>query len=114
VGDITKNFSRKEFACKCGCGFDDIDHRIVHRLQVVRDILKVPITINSGCRCLKHNYNVGGKPASLHLEGLAIDWSVEDEEKHMEAGSLLTDWSGGFRHYLYFIHCDIGKKRRWR
>ena len=25
MGDLTKNFSRSEFACKCGCGFDDID-----------------------------------------------------------------------------------------
>jgi hypothetical protein len=113
VGDITKNFSRHEFTCHCGCGFDSIDERIVHRLQVVRDILQVPITINSGCRCLKHNYSVGGKPASFHLEGKAIDWTVEDEATLMEADRLLTNWSGGFRHYLDFIHCDIGPKRRW-
>jgi len=113
MGDITKNFSRHEFTCKCGCGLNDIDHRIVHRLQVVRDILQVKITINSGCRCLNHNYNVDGKPASLHLIGKAADWSVEDEETLMEAGRMLANWSGGFRHYLDFIHCDLGPKRRW-
>ena len=73
LGNITHNFSRHEFACNCGCGLDNIDNQIVHRLQVVRDILGVKITINSGCRCKGHNYAVGGKPASLHLEGMAID-----------------------------------------
>ena len=113
LGNITHNFSRHEFACKCGCGLDNIDNQIVHRLQVVRDILGVKITINSGCRCKEHNYAVGGKPASLHLEGMAIDWTVEDEEKLMEAGSLLANWSGGFHHYSNFVHTDIGRKRRW-
>ena len=113
MGNITHNFSRHEFACKCGCGLDNIDNQIVHRLQVVRDIIGVPIIIGSGCRCKEHNYAVDGRPASLHLEGRAIDWTVEDEEKLMEAGSLLANWSGGFHHYSNFIHTDIGRKRRW-
>lgn len=113
MGDITRNFSRHEFACKCGCGFDDIDIRVVNRLQVVRDILGVEITVNSGCRCKAYNYKVGGKPASLHLEGKAIDWTVKDEEKFMSAGKMLAGWSGGFHQYSNFIHTDIGRKRRW-
>ena len=113
VGNITHNFSRHEFACRCGCGLDNIDNQIVHRLQVVRDILGVEITINSGCRCKEHNYAVDGRPASLHLEGRAIDWTVEDEETLMSAGRMLHDWSGGFHRYSNFIHIDIGRKRRW-
>lgn len=113
MGDITKNFSLWEFACKCGCGFDDIDVRLVHRLQVVRDILQVEMAINSGCRCHKHNQKIKGKRYSFHLTGQAADWTIEDEEKFMEAGRLLANWSGGFHHYSNFIHTDIGPKRRW-
>lgn len=118
VGDITRNFSRWEFACRCGCGLDSIDERSVHRLQVVRDILQVRIDIRSGCRCKKHNYDVRGKPSSFHLvqengKSWAIDWTIEDEEKLMEAGRLLSNWSGGFHQYSDFIHTDIGPKRRW-
>jgi len=113
LGDITRNFSRKEFACKCGCGFDDINICVVNRLQVVRDILQVPIIINSGCRCKSYNHKVGGKPLSLHMEGEAIDWTVEPEEKFMFAGKMLSGWSGGFHQYSNFIHTDIGRKRRW-
>jgi len=118
VGDITRNFSRHEFACKCGCGFDAIDERIVHRLQVVRDIIQVKIDIHSGCRCKQHNLDAKGKPLSFHLaqengKAWAADWTVEDEEKFIYAGRLLSNWSGGFHQYSNFIHTDIGRKRRW-
>ena len=119
MGDITRNFSRWESACKCGCGLDNIDDRLIHRVQVVRDILWVKITIISGCRCVAHNYAVGGKPASMHLPDpidgkcKALDWTVEDEEKFMSAGRMLNGWSGGFHVYSTFIHTDIGRKRRW-
>jgi hypothetical protein len=123
MGDITRNFSLHEFSCKCGCGFNSIDERIVHRLQVVRDILQVKITINSGCRCSKHHIEIYEKlnklppMGSLHLEGFgmakAVDWMVEDEEKFMEAGRLLANWSGGFHQYSNFTHTDIGRRRRW-
>lgn len=112
---ITENFRRKEFACKCGCGFDDIDIRIVNRLQVVRDILGIPIKVLSGCRCKKHNADIGGKPESCHLKGEAIDWTVEDPEKLAMAAMMLVNWSGGFHYYSdkKFIHTDVGRKRRW-
>lgn len=113
MGDITRNFSRKEFACKDGCGLDVIDERLVNRLQVIRDILNVPILVHSGCRCAQHNADIGGKHHSLHLAGKAIDWSVDDLDKFMEAGKLLKNWSGGYHQYIDFFHIDIGRKRRW-
>ena len=53
MGDLTKDFSRQEFACKCGCGFDRIDPRVVDMCQVIRDKLGAPVRINSACRCEK-------------------------------------------------------------
>jgi len=117
MGDITQAFSRHEFACKCGCGFDDIDERLVHRLQVVRDIIKIPMIINSGCRCVEHNKNVGGAGGSYHLIGEAADWHFDiiGVNSYFRACMLLRDWSGGFHYYKRqkFFHCDIGPKRRW-
>jgi len=114
MGDITRNFSRKEFACKCKCGADYIDINLVNRLQVIRDILNTPIIVHSGVRCESHNAKVGGKPHSLHLAGQAADWSVDDLEKFMQAGKLLKNWSGGYHQYETFFHCDVGKRRRWK
>jgi len=118
VGDITKNFSRWEFACKCGCGKDDIDERLVNRIQVVRDIILVPITISSGCRCEQHNKAEGGESESLHMEDIAADWYFDcpyDEKLYFRVSVLLDNWSGGFHYYRdkKFFHTDIGRERRW-
>lgn len=118
---ITENFDRREFACHCNCGYDSIHTGIVHRLQVIRDIVKVPIKIHSGCRCRTYNKKVGGKPESYHILGDAIDWSVIAEELqkghlHIMLSEMLKEWSGGFHYYIDgdFFHCDIGpSKRRW-
>jgi uncharacterized protein YcbK (DUF882 family) len=75
MGDLTRNFSRREFACKCGCGFDDIDRRVAIAAQVIRDVLGEPLRVNSGCRCEARNAAVGGVPNSYHTEGLAADLS---------------------------------------
>ncbi len=114
MGDITENFSRSEFACKCGCGFDQINIGLIHRLQVIRDILGVPIQVLSGCRCKKHNADplVGGEPDSYHLTGEAADWTVSEI---LDIAEALSHWSGGFHYYpdKVFIHTDVGPRRRW-
>lgn len=67
MGDLTKNFSRHEFACNCGCGADRISLILVDKLQNVRDMFGKRIDINSGVRCKAHNKAVGGSEDSEHL-----------------------------------------------
>ena len=76
MGDLSKNFKQSEFACKCGCGFDLISHELVETLQELRDAIKKPIIIVSGCRCPDHNAEVGGVSNSAHLVGQAADIMV--------------------------------------
>lgn len=92
MGDMARDFSRKEFACKCGCGADNISPLLVSTLQVIRDRLGSPITVNSGVRCKKHNKAVGGVGDSQHVLGLAAD----------------ITWSGPARH-LYNLIYDLYK-----
>lgn len=118
MGDLTASFTRAEFACKCGCKFDDIDIGLVNRLQVIRDIVKGPLVILSGCRCAVHNHNVGGKPESYHLRGMAADWHLGENNLMLKnlAEHLLKEWSGGLHYYpdQVFIHTDVrGYKARW-
>ncbi|HEY0089662.1 MAG TPA: D-Ala-D-Ala carboxypeptidase family metallohydrolase [Candidatus Lokiarchaeia archaeon] len=110
---LTTNFNSKEFACKCGCGKDNINIALVNRLQVLRDIINEPITITSGCRCVKHNNSIpGSAPNSNHLLGIATDFTCESIEK---LAKLLENWSGGFHYYFKrkFIHIDIAHRSRW-
>jgi uncharacterized protein YcbK (DUF882 family) len=71
MGDLTKDFSLKEFACKC-CGKVEVDKKLVTLLQDMRDIVG-PLVIESGYRCEKHNAEVGGGKNSAHLRGKAAD-----------------------------------------
>lgn len=70
---MTKNFTSSEFTCKCGCQFNNIKLPVVEALQLIRAELGFVIKIASGCRCAKHNTNVGGSITSSHLKGLAVD-----------------------------------------
>ena len=92
MGDLTKNFSRKEFACKCGCGFDTIDYELICIIQ--NDIIqhfemkyecKISCIITSGNRCVEHNekvqkeYNSEYIPyssKSQHIYARAIDFKI--------------------------------------
>lgn len=113
MGDITRNFDRSEFACRCQCGYDDINILLVNRLQAIRDITGLKMIINSGCRCEKHNREVGGAPDSYHLTGQAADWRFEPASYTWYV--MLSRWSGGFHYYedKGFVHTDVGPKRRW-
>ena len=46
MGDLSANFNRAEFACKCGCGFDTVDAKLIDYVQQIREYFAVPITIN--------------------------------------------------------------------
>lgn len=73
IEKLTKNFNKNEFDCKCGCGLNNINLYLVELLQDVRDAIKKPLIITSGCRCKKHNDAIGGVPFSEHTIGLAVD-----------------------------------------
>lgn len=77
MGDLSKDFSRSEFACPDGCGFDTVDTETLAVLQDVRDHFGRQVHIDSGCRCEKHNAKVGGVPNSQHKLGRAADIRVE-------------------------------------
>lgn len=119
MGDLTQNFNRAEFACKgknCCGGSAPINPELVECLQFLRDMAKVPLTINSGFRCVKHNKVVGGAPHSQHLYGMAADiatpkgWKAEELYKLAESlgpfdGIGLYDWG---------VHVDLrGTAARW-
>jgi uncharacterized protein YcbK (DUF882 family) len=108
MGDMTKNFSRKEFACKCGCGEDGIEAELVRMLQVARCEAEAPLTINSGCRCEAHNAASGSKPTSSHIKGLAVDIRAATPRKREQM--LWALMQAGFNRlgiHAKFIHADI-------
>lgn len=113
MGDLSAHFSKKEFACKCGCGFDTPDPKLIEALEDLRSRLDVPLTINSACRCEKHNKAEGGSPKSQHLLGKAADvrvppgHSVDSVAFHAE--NIEAFRKGGIGKYPRsgFVHLDV-------
>ena len=106
---LTEHFKLEEFACKCGCGFDQVSMELVRALEVLRGRLgNRPITVNSGCRCEDHNRAVGGAPNSYHLRGEAADIVVEGVDPHAvaKAAMEIPDLRG-IGIYPSWTHVDI-------
>ena len=103
-----KHFKQEEFMCKCGCGFNNINDELVLLLDIARGLAKVPFSINSACRCEKHNKKSWGVKDSAHCKGLAVDISVVGDSIRFAVVSALL--SVGFKRVLIydtFIHVDM-------
>jgi len=90
--------------------------KVAQELQKVRDIIRLPISINSGWRSVEHNKAVGGSKYSQHLLGKAADISC-----HRMSPKVLNVYLSrycnfnGFGIGLNYTHIDIrtGKLTIW-
>ncbi len=123
MGDLSKNFSRSEFACKgtnC-CGHSAPVHpELISALQDLRDQLNLPLNITSGFRCNRHNESIGGASQSFHTLGMAADVSCPDgmtaEDLAQTAETIPAFQQGGIGNYPSWVHLDVRTtgKARWR
>ena len=121
---LTKNFSKSEFDCSCGCDMPkevlNNVQKVANQLQALRNIVGKSITVNSGYRCSEYNTKVGGVKTSQHILGKASDIVIKDMtsddvahliEQIIDSGDMLQ---GGLGRYNTFTHYDIRKtKARW-
>lgn len=87
MGDLSRNLSRHEFSCLCGCGFDTVDVVLVRILQQVcfefsqRTGKRVYIIITGPNRCAAHNATIpGAGKNSQHIYGRAADFRLKTED----------------------------------
>lgn len=117
MGDLSEFFNRAEFACHCGCGFDDISLQLVRTLNDLRTVLNEPIHVLSGCRCSKQNHDCGGVKDSQHLRGMAADIRVDSLTPKQLAAFIEKSTCfvfGGLGIYPTFVHVDIRQGHaRW-
>lgn len=79
-----KYFVEKEYTCKCGCGYAQINDVLLRIIDRTRDRVGRPLVITSGCRCEAHNKAVGGVPTSLHIKGCAVDIRAKTAKERLE------------------------------
>ncbi len=83
---------------------------LVHGLQKLRDIVKRPIVVTSGLRCVAWNEKQGGSRLSRHLLGQAADIRVEGMSARMlyQYAIKVPVFHGiGVSDEGQFIHVDI-------
>ena len=113
---LTDNFHLSEFACKCGCGADHIDLRLVAMVQTIRTLFGKPIYITSGVRCETHNASpeVDGLENSAHLTGKAVDIGCTSSTVRHRLVQLLMYGSDEINRIglaKTFIHIDIDETK---
>lgn len=124
MGDLTKNFSLKEFRCHDGTGvpvkYQSNVRKLAENLQVLRDEVGVSIRINSGYRTVSYNKKIGGAGKSQHLYAKAADITVSKmtptdvRKKILELIKNKKMKQGGIGLYPTFVHYDIrGYAARW-
>jgi uncharacterized protein YcbK (DUF882 family) len=119
MGDLSDHFSRIEFACHDGCGFDTVDVGTLALLEDIRTHFNASVVVNSGCRCVAWNKKVGGEPNSFHIQGRAADIVVAgvtpaQVADYVENGPLRG--KGGVGRYIRFTHVDTRTQgpTRWK
>lgn len=120
---ISPHFTRAEFECECGCGFDAADKTLVETLETTREHFKnkypdrkIALIITSGNRCKEHNKNVGGSDNSYHTKGMAADFYIKNV-MHSEIQNYLKEqyqnWFG-IGSYDTWTHLDVrSTPARW-
>ena len=122
-----KWFKEKEFACKC-CGQlplstgsgqaprENVKALVSEVLDPVRERLGMPIVVNSGYRCEKHNKDVGGVKNSQHLKGEAADIHCQDNErlKQLIIENGKYDQLIDYGTFLHVSYKRIGQNRHQR
>lgn len=128
MGNLSKNFSKDEFACPC-CGLATISLGIVTIAEMIREFEGGdPITPNSGCRCRNYNEKVqkeankdyirfSSKSTHMPLEGgtcTAGDFPSKNPERLYNFLDSLFPNTYGIGVYSWGIHIDTRKvKVRW-
>lgn len=137
MGDLSAHLDSvkdKKIRCQgknCCGGTCAIDARVASGFEKLRDIVGkhlkriVPLTINSGFRCLTHNCRpvkeggVGSNPDSQHPRGRAIDLATPAGLTPSQFAALAEQVpefaGGGIGTYRWGIHVDVAAgPRRWK
>jgi uncharacterized protein YcbK (DUF882 family) len=104
---LSKNFTKEELECKCGCGFLPTKEAI-EKLQNIRTKIGKPLIISSGARCASHNTAIKGSKNSQHIHGIAFDIKCPPGQLRMEViTAAIEEGFKGIGWAKTFLHIDL-------
>ena len=120
------HFKWRELECRCKriCGVGGnkarwIQPEAIEKLEVMRDLLGLPMRINSSARCPVHNAHVGGAPLSTHrstesMPTRAFDVAITMDKDRIIEAAVEAGFQGIGISYRTFVHIDNRPRRaRW-
>ena len=103
-------FDREDFACKCGCGLNEIRDDFIRFLDKARERAGIPFVVNSGYRCPENDEKVGGK--GNHTTGTAADIRVRNShERFLVVNALLNLGAKRVGPAKTFVHVDVNPEK---
>tara|TARA_B100001564_G_C20665219_1_gene683439 strand:+ start:344 stop:703 length:360 start_codon:yes stop_codon:yes gene_type:complete len=101
-------FSESEFHCNGVNCFDKMNHDLLAKLDIARDMCGFPFKITSSWRSEEHNAKIGGVKSSAHLSGNAVDLACSNSTTRMYMiEALLTAGFNRIGVSNRFIHVDV-------
>ena len=105
-----KHFNYNEFKCKC-CGELPVEAKanvealVEQVLDPAREKLGMPVIVNSGYRCPKHNLAVGGVKNSQHMKGEAADITTGTAEGNKKLKEVI-ERLGKYDQLITYLNAD--------
>lgn len=105
-----KYFKPNEFTCKCGCGLNNIDLKLVKILDEIREYFGKPMLVTCGCRCQKYNDSLKGSiKGSKHVRGKAADIWISGVPKSQLLAKCQEYVANGRATYTYTNSTNMAK-----
>lgn len=108
---IHKHLSSIEIRCKClhqTCTQTIVRKKMIKMWGIVRKKVGKEIYLTSGCRCQRHNFEVGGAKGSQHCSGGAWDFEWPDHIQRWLFAQMWRDAGAGLvLHYDEHCHVQI-------
>jgi uncharacterized protein YcbK (DUF882 family) len=113
VNTELKYFSQRDFeTCNPPCKLQDMDHVLMKKLDIARQVAGLPFIVTSGFRSKIWEKEQGRDGTSSHTKGLAIDLKVQDSiARYKIINSLLSVGLSRIGIGNNFIHVDIDKDK---
>ncbi len=109
---LSQYFTEDEFKCPC-CGVCVIDSDLLRYMDLLRAVTGMPLRINSGYRCAKHNATLkDSKPTSLHLQGKAVDFHCPSVMRFTIISAAIRIGFTGIGIGANYVHLDRSKPSR--
>ncbi len=107
--DSIKYFEKAEYRCRCGCGANTMQEKLIRNAEKVREHFGKAVNVTSGRRCSSHNARVGGVSNSRHLSGKAMDFSVSGKtaDQVLAYVQTLSDIRYAYKIDSNHVHMDV-------